>query len=523
VQLRLGRRRYGAAISPDRITLVELKRTVGGSSPLPARTIAMDPPLPDGEWPGIQSAFEALREMIPPSGELAVALLRPLSAVKRVVIPVRRRSEIKRMLEHNIRRFMALPPTPVEVAFHSAGASAGASRPLLLAAAPSRVVSQIRSAAWSAGIVIQSITSGPVAIASGAAALLPSLRRGNCAVAMVGEDSVEVLFLSGGTLWAVRSSPSPRSNTDSTVDVGCDPIGDRDGSSGEGAAVQTIRRFMMEAAERFHRPTNQVAYMAPSGTWVGKWNEQGITPEDRASIPLPSAAALAAFGAERSAGRSTQFLTESDVRSARRDEIRRVSAMFAVSAALLVGAGGLHLGDLRAELAAVGAEREKLRPSIEAVMRARSTVSAMNARTDAIDTAARYRVGWPDLLAAVAQVLPIEAHLLGLEADTGWVRLEIRALSASGVMAAFENAPRFSGVRLAAPVRREETPLGDFERLVLLIDAGSRRRLPADGNSAPVSTERMRNGAGSPATEPETQPTAHERFRSVRSISTELP
>jgi Tfp pilus assembly protein PilN len=171
-----------------------------------------------------------------------------------------------------------------------------------------------------------------------------------------------------------------------------------------------------------------------------------------------------------------------------------ISLMLGISRVILGATAGLHLAGLRREVAALEEQRSALRPLVGEVLRARGALHGVEERLSTLDSLAANRTRWPAIVASIADVLPLDSYVVGLQAGSGRVRLEIRARSAAAVVAAFEQSPRFQEVRLSAPVRREEGPRGSVERLVVVTRPLHRAAVggPANGSAddTPGSAER---------------------------------
>src|SRR5690606_32338495 len=112
-----------------------------------------------------------------------------------------------------------------------------------------------------------------------------------------------------------------------------------------------------------------------------------------------------------------------------------------------------------------------------------------------------------ELLAALAEALPNDAHLFSFEAGAEGVRVEGRAQSGATVASALEAAAAFRSALFVAPVRREDTPNGTFERFSLTIEPerdpsveakdGQRARRPGEGG-APCVGRRFLPVSGGP-------------------------
>jgi len=124
-------------------------------------------------------------------------------------------------------------------------------------------------------------------------------------------------------------------------------------------------------------------------------------------------------------------------------------------------------------LAAVQAERARLADAVAQVQSARSRLDALGTRFATLRALESSAPAWPLVVASLAESLPRDAWLTAFRAEGDSVTLEGEARRASRVFEAVSRTPGLTGVRVAAPVRREFTPAGEpVERFVIRAGIG---------------------------------------------------
>src|SRR5690606_932641 len=345
------------------------------------------------------------------------------------------------------------------------------------AVAEAALVEAIVAVAEEAAFRIHAITAGPTAVAAGAVALNPELKRISAAVVLTPPGSLEVLLLDRGELRLARVLPRfSMGDGAGGPDARHATATDRPRESAQ-RLVDRIRSALQEAGELPGCQYKEVELFGPDDT-VGPLAAALGALEDGRPVILPAAddvraltpAALASYGATTLPPGPLAFVTEVQRAWLRRNDRRRVTVL--VGSALLCSAvaGAFRLADLHRELAAVREQRAAIQPSVREALDARAAIDALRARYTALMEIEANRPRRLELPAALAEALPNDAHLFSFEAGAEGVRVEGRAQSGATVASALEAAAAFRSALFVAPVRREDTPNGTFERFSLTIE-----------------------------------------------------
>ncbi|HEX7049247.1 MAG TPA: PilN domain-containing protein [Longimicrobiales bacterium] len=420
----------GLAVGPERVVAVQLRRTLRGVRP--GRVLARDlaPPEEDRGWPGLTAALiELRRELGAAGGRLDIALLRPFGHAKVLRLPPVRGRALSALVARNARRYFLVGVDPALT-----GVRPIPGRLALVGCAPDAAVERITAAVTGAGFRIGGITPASAALVEAVRTLVPGVRRGRTAILADSPGCAELLLLERGAPRRIEPRSAPLGEeVDAAVRA----------ASADGAVPDRV---------------------------VICGEEAGRAASDArpARVALPDAAALAAYGAVLLAGAPPQLLPSGLEAELRHRAGGRSVRLAAAAAGLLVAAGALHLRGLGDELAAVEARRRALSAAVAEAFTAKRSVEDVRARLEAIGNADAERTDWIGLFAELARTLPDSAYLVSLAADSGRLRIEGSAASASSVVPALEGSPWFRDVALAAPVLLNERGAG--ERFTITLD-----------------------------------------------------
>jgi len=141
---------------------------------------------------------------------------------------------------------------------------------------------------------------------------------------------------------------------------------------------------------------------------------------------------------------------------AERDQLRRATWWISgVAAALFVYAAAIELWGVRHQLALVKAERERIHPEISSTMVGRTTVDAAYRHLTTLSAIERESPHWSNVIGTLTDAVPEEAYLVALRTRDDSLIVDGLAERAKQVFDALEKADGLTGVRAAAPVRRE--------------------------------------------------------------------
>jgi Tfp pilus assembly protein PilN len=388
-------------------------------------------------WPALA---DALRELMAArgahAGELSVALMPGLAQLRRVELPPLRADELRRLLARNAPRWFLGAREPQVTAAEVAPARGAAARPVVAAAASTRLVEAVHEAARQAGWTVRTIVPAEAAWRAAALALWPSLARGAGDVLVHQASRTSLLQLDAGRLVGLRHLRPGVADAGQVRDA----LAERAASGPAGPSVSLAalgepeRRAELSRALAAHGVTPAL----PATSW-----------RELADAPARLAAAFAARGA------GLELVPES-LRVARRGRASRTTGLLlGVALLLLAVAAALELWGVRRELAAVQGRRAELRARVAGVAAERAATERRLRQAADLAGAERGATRWTALFAVLAEHLPEDAYVVAVRGQADSVVVEGLAASAASALEAVERAPGVAGVRTAAPVRAD--------------------------------------------------------------------
>jgi Tfp pilus assembly protein PilN len=316
---------------------------------------------------------------------------------------------------------------------------------VLAAAAPSRFVTAIHSAARDAGCEVAAMAPAEGAWAAAAVAMWPTFARGTAHLLVHEDDRIVLVELQRGQVGNVRRFRGGAADAvliATTISEGQGGAAGPVGAFGHPAGRQELVRAL---------GTRGVSVNAVPAEWL-----------DYAE----SAEVMAALYAGVSTG---PMLASESVRAATRERVGRATMMVAgVAALLMVLAAGFELWGVHRELAAVQAEREAIRPQVSATLIGRSSLEDAYKRLSTIAEGQRRAPRWAPVLADLTRRLPEDAYLTTVRTSGDSLLVDGMAASAAKVFAAVDSSTMIKNVRAAAPVRRQSQEGADpMERFTL--------------------------------------------------------
>jgi Tfp pilus assembly protein PilN len=389
----------------------------------------LEPPNGEAGWPSLASALSTLaRELGAVQGTLAVAMMPPLTEIRRLELPPLRDDELRRLLARNASRYFVNARGPQIVGASLIGhRKRGAPAPVMAAAASARLVSAIHAAATAAGWTVESIAPAECAWAAAARELWPAFSRERAHVVVAHEDRTDVLQLESGRLVGLRRFRGAAADAALIADsVGASA---RSGVVGE----PRERRAVVTALEQF-----------------------GV----RALVPAGAAAAFADRGdvlAAHFAGvEAGPVLRSEDAAALDRASAARLAAKLGGAAAvLLLGAAALELWGAKHQLREIRVERAALRGQIAATLVGRTTLDATYRQLAALNGVEQTSPRWSAVIASLSEAVPQDAYLTAVRARQDSLIVDGLGEHAARVFDALAGTPGLSDVRAAAPVRRE--------------------------------------------------------------------
>jgi Tfp pilus assembly protein PilN len=464
------RYRTGIAISPTQLCAVDMR--LQGSADRSWRADLEPPPADASGWPSLASALDQLAAKLGAQrGTLDIALMPPFTEVRRLALPPLGRDELQRVLTRGASRYFVGARGPQVVgASPTTRRRRGETLPVVAAAASARLVDAIRAAAESAGFTIASISPAESAWASAALALWPAFARQSAFAILCQQDRTHVLELDGKRLVGVRRFRDGSADAQLIADTVT--AGARIGIAGESRA-----RHELAAALNVHGVNATVA--AGGGDWASASERPDL---------------LAAHFAGGDAGPTLR--AENDVAIERAGARRLAWNIVGAAAALLLLSAGIELWGVKRQLAAVRAERGRLRPEIASSLVGRSTVDATYRELSALNAVERAAPHWSSVIVTLSESVPEDAFLTAIRAREDSLIIDGMAPHAKKVFDAMERTSGLLDVKSSAPVRRETQDDGvSLEHFAIAARVEAARTL-AKPATAPASNPAPAAGVG---------------------------
>ena len=358
-------------------------------------------------------AFAAVLETVG-KRDASIALLPPLSHLRAVDLPPMRPNEAKQVVSRDVKRYFVDAQGEHAVAV---GRPAARGHNPMVAAAPDALVDAVQRATKYVGWPGVRIVPAHAAWAAAA---------GDAdAIAVLDGPSSTVLRLEQGAPAVVRRLRAADAERIAAA------LGDDNGRS---------RSLVVAGPEEASRALeSRLAGLA------------GIGRVSR--VVVPDAASLAARYAPQASTLELQSLAAENEQVGTSRRITQI--LIATAAILALVAVALQLWGEGRELAALRAERARLRPRVESAMAARTAVQQREERARGVTALAGSGPEWSSVIARVALALPRHAHLIALRASADSVVIEGLAASGAEVVQALAAERRFIDVRPIAPFRQE--------------------------------------------------------------------
>lgn len=411
----------------------------------------------DGTTKDLSAAIEeAVRTLeVSPGTRLGIALARPIAHLKRMALPKASRARILEAIgSQSVSLFpMGKERVVADVRFprraarrHCPGVSG------LVAATPADLMESLASRAHDLGL---QLTSADLR----AGAIEGFLRRGTDTAALLHDTGVEwVKYARDGTVIGPYYYPLGV-NGRQPSSAGCTVL---DELPGEVSELLRQDRVVLLGPQELLKQLGAGESGEVTGGSPGL-ARRGVTGLDRPEFVPACGAALQALGA-----RSQFDLRPESLRNASRVRPHRrrlaLVGIFAFSIVLYAFAGLLRL---RSEVGRLKRSVEHLAPQAEEVLRLRGVLSDAEERAELLATLVADQPRWSRVLAELTRVVPADAYLTSLRDGGERLHLEGYAVETSEVVSAIQASPMFESVRLAGPVTRERSPLGERERFTV--------------------------------------------------------
>jgi hypothetical protein len=139
-----------------------------------------------------------------------------------------------------------------------------------------------------------------------------------------------------------------------------------------------------------------------------------------------------------------------------RARARRAAWMIGAAAAgLFLLSAGIELWGVHHKLAAVRAERARIRPQLSTTLVGRTTVDATTRNLATLESIEAASPHWSAIITTLSEAIPDDAYLTAIRARQDSLVIDGLAEHASRVFDALQQTKLLTDVRAAAPVRRE--------------------------------------------------------------------
>jgi hypothetical protein len=393
----------------------------------------LDPPDANGGgWPSLAAAFAKLAETVGPA-RMAIALMPPLTEVRRLDLPPIKPEQARQLLSRNAGRYFLTAREPQFVGITGGRNGPRRSGPVVGAAAAARIVNAIYAAASASGWTVEGIAPAEIAWRTAAMSIWPQLQRGPAHVLVHHADRTDLLQLDDGGLSGVRrfrpgvaDAPLIEGALAESRRNGTPP---RVGSLGQIDQRLSMARALSRAAATVSEPPSDWTGGADDPMYIAA---SFVTLDDGLTLRTEGAAELRA-----ASGR------------------RLTTSLLAATFGLVLISALLELWGVKRELAAVNAERARLRPQLESTLAGRTSFETSTRRLSALLAAQRQSPYLSGVIASVTDVLPEDAYILSFRTRGDTLLLDGLAKNAAAAFDALGAAPDLANVRSAAGVQRQ--------------------------------------------------------------------
>ena len=455
----------GVALSATEIVVVDSRLGLIGQS----WRMALETPAPDNlTWPSLTAALRTLQTLVRESrARFAIALLPPLSEVRKLELPPLPDDELELALVRNAARYFVGARGP-QIASVASSSRNRAGQGVMAATTPVWAVRLITAAVRDAGAELVHLVPAEAAWAAAATETWPNARKGDATVLVNHTDRTDALQLADGALVNVRRVRS---------------------------AVSEVSVFL----ESHHQASTLLALgdAVVRKEWMHALSTRGAHVSLPTALPSEVANDATSVAAAFAADADTMPFRTEDMRQ--QDKARRNRAFWSIvaaSAALLIAAAGFSYWDVQRELVAVEAARAAIKPQLTTTMVGRTSVETVSGQLQILATTERENPHWSTIISELTESLPEDSYLTSLRGRADTVLFEGMATHAALVFPALQRVQSFSGVRAAAQVRREAGESGDaLERFTL---AARLRSAPAVEKPKPPAAPRASGTGGEP-------------------------
>jgi hypothetical protein len=419
--------RTGVAISPTELCAADI-RLRGNERGW--RTPLQPPPADGGSWSSLASALSDLaRTLGITDGILSVALMPPLTEVRRLELPPLRDDELQRALARNASRYFVNARGPQMVGALPAGKRVrGAPVPVVAASASARLIATIRATARQVGWTVETVAPAETAWAGAAVSLWPVFSRDAAYALFAHDDRTDLLALEGGRLAGVRRFRPGAADAGLIAEVV--GRGARVGVAGTSAARRDLAAALGAAG---------ISVASASGEWSDTVAEPSL------------------LAAQFSDATNGPVLRGEETVELDRARARRATMLVGAAAAgLFVLSAAIELWGAHHKLALVREERARIRPQLATTLVGRTTVDATTRNLITLSGIDASSPHWSAIVTALSEAIPDDAYLTAVRARQDSLVIDGLAEHASRVFDALQQSKLLVDVKSAAPVRREQ-------------------------------------------------------------------
>ena len=389
-------------------------------------------------WPALSAALiELARTLGASGGSLDVALMPPLTEIRRLDLPPMGDHELRMLLSRNASRYFVSARSAQLVGTTMAPQrKSGQQGSVMAAAVPQRLVAAIHAAALDAGWTVEAVSPAEGAWCAAAGALWPSLSRHTAHLLVCDEDRTELLQLEQGRLAGVRRFRGGAADAALVAEA----IGPADTAQKSPGFARVIAVGAVAQRKDLTRALSSAGLTvgSPPGEWADRAEHADL------------------LAAEFAGPHAAPLLRSEATLATRREQARRmITRMAGASAALLLLAALFTLWGAKRQLRAIQEDRAAIRPLISATLVGRTSVETAFRQLAALAAAQRTAPRWSNVLATLSVRLDEHSYITSLRARDDSVVVDGIAVSAARAFDSMYQMPGLVNVRAAAPVRRE--------------------------------------------------------------------
>jgi len=454
----------GVALSATELCAVQRAGSGGRAT---VWRIPLHPLNGDGTgWPALTSALNEISRILSTSGgRLDVALMPPLTEIRRLDLPPMGEAELRMLLSRNASRYFVGARAAQLVGTSNAPQGAGGPGGVMAAAAPARLVAALHAAAREAGWTVEAVSPAEGAWCAAAGALWPANTKQSSHLLVCSDDRTELLQLENGRMSSVRRFRGGAADA-ALVAEAISPAGGSQKSATLARVTAVGASVPRKELARALSSAGLTVSAAPS-----EWAERADHADSLAAeFAGPQAAPL--------------LRSEATLAEKRAVAQRIVTRLSAAAVVLLLASSVLTLWGAKRQLRAVQADRAAIKPLISATLVGRTSVENAFRQLATLAATQRAAPQWSNVIGELGTRLDERAYLTSFRARDDSVLVEGIATSAKGAFDTMAQTPGLTGVHAAAPVRRESPQGGTAQERFTIAAVVARGPTPTPATTA---------------------------------------